>query len=330
MPEEPKKKSNLPLIIIILVLILLALGAGVYFYLNANSAKTTSDFNSATKVATTSAQKKTKIEKIGEAKKVFTGGFADPSILKKADGTYLLYLNSFGQKDNGYSVYTSTDAENWTKKTGILFTGISVARAFQTDTGIRFYYPEQMPLVGSNGPMPNLLSAFATDGLKFTNDSGKRLVPRDGHFMGGLTVFKLKDSSLRMYFEEPESADPTKRISAIWGASSTDGLTWTRDDKPTIEDNPGTTSQSTGWTQALHPFVVTKADGSFLMFYNTHSEILAAESDDGLSWTKLGKINVHGADSDGVWLPNGIFRLYYGDFSEQTSGEVYFIDLKIS
>jgi sucrose-6-phosphate hydrolase SacC (GH32 family) len=327
-PAISKSSSKTPFIVGVAVLIVLAAAALGYFFLNKPTDKTNqTSQNTATSSAKT---KKTTITKLTEAKKAFTGGFADPSILKRADGTYIMYLNSFGKVDNGYSVYTSPDAENWTKKTGVIFTGISVARAYQTESGIRFYYPEQMPLLGSNGPMPNLLSAFSTDGLTFKNDPGKRLTPREGHFMGGLTVFKLKDSTLRMYFEEPESADPNKRISAIWGASSTDGLTWTRDEKPTIEDQPDTSSPSTGWAQALHPFVVTRPDGNYLMFYNTHSELYAADSSDGLTWNKLGKINIHGADADGVFLPDGNFRLYYGDFSEQTSGEVYFVDLKIS
>lgn len=133
-----------------------------------------------------------------------------------------------------------------------------------------------------------------------------------------------------MYFEEVESADPNKRAGGIWGASSTDGLTWTRDSEITIEDTENKAGDPSKWPQALHPYVITKPDGTYLLFYNTHSEIYFAESKDGKTWTKLGKIDVHGADADGVYLPDGTFRLYYGDFSETESGQVYYVDLKIS
>ncbi len=327
MPEEPKKKKPLVLIIVFALLVFAALAAGAYFLFFVSKDSTTNS-SSATPSAQTS--QKTTITTIGEAKKVFTGGYADPSIIKKSDGTYIMYLNKFGGSANGYFVLTSPDAETWTEKTGVIFTGISVGRAYQTDSGIRFYYPEQMPLVGSTAPMPNLLSALSTDGFAFTTDSGKRITPKDGYFIGGSTVFKLPDGSLRMYFEEPKSADPTKREGGIWGASSSDGLTWTRDEKITIEGVADPKNPASVWAQALHPYVITKPDGTYIMFYNTHSEIYAAESKDGITWTKLGKIGVHGADSDGVYLPDGTFRLYYGDFSEQESGQVYYIDLKLT
>ncbi|HSX58389.1 MAG TPA: hypothetical protein VLE47_03935 [Candidatus Saccharimonadales bacterium] len=330
MPEEPQKKSSKTIYFVLgLIVLLVLVAAAGYYFLVYN--KTTATTTSVTKTSTTSATvKKTTFTKVSSPKKVFTGGYADPSILKQTDGTYLLYLNKFGNAGNGYFVSSSPDAETWTAKTAVIFTGISVGRAYKTDTGIRFYYPEQMPLIGSTGPMPKLLSANSTDGLKFTTDPGTRITPRDGFFIGGSTVFKLSDGTYRMYFEEPDGADPTKRKGGIWGASSTDGLTWTRDAKITIEDTEDSADSASKWPQALHPYVITKPDGTYIMFYNTHSEIYAAESKDGTTWTKLGKLDIHGADSDGVYLPDGTFRLYYGDFSEQESGQVYFIDLKIS
>ncbi|MEX0616360.1 MAG: hypothetical protein WD231_00940 [Candidatus Woykebacteria bacterium] len=329
MPEEPPKKNPKTLLIILTIVILL-LGVGVVGYFFLNNQKPTAEAPTETATQSAKPAEKTTITKVTEAKKVFTGGYADPSIIKKADGTYLMYLNKFGKGPSGYLVLSSTDAENWTEKTGIIFPGISVARAFQTDTGIRFYYPEQMPLIGESGPMPSLLSAFSKDGMTFTKDSGKRITPRKGNFIGGSSVFKMKNGKLRMYFEEPESADPMKRKGVIWGATSTDGLAWTRDRSPTIEPEDGVENAPADWPQALHPFVVTKPDGNFLMFYNTHSKIYAAQSTDGLKWTKLGPLGINGADADGIFLPNGNFRLYYGNFNEQTGGEVYFIDLKFT
>ncbi len=325
-----KSSSKTPLIIILLIVVLLVVAAAAFYFFLNNKDSSSSSSDSKTTASSSAMAKKTTFTKLTEAKKVFTGGYADPSILKQSDGTYIMYLNKFGNNGNGYFVLTSTDAEKWTEKTGVIFTGISVGRAYKTDTGIRFYYPEQMPLIGSTGPMPKLLSANSSDGLKFTTDPGTRITPRDGYFIGGSTVFKLPDGTYRMYFEEPEGADPTKRKGGIWGASSTDGLAWTRDAKITIEDTEDSADSASKWPQAMHPYVITKPDGTYIMFYNTHSEIYAASSTDGITWTKLGKIGIHGADSDGVYLPDGTFRLYYGDFSETESGQVYFVDLKIS
>ncbi|MDP2671451.1 MAG: hypothetical protein Q8P13_03255 [bacterium] len=330
MPVETKETSKLPLIFIALVFVLLIAG-GVAFLLFFNRSEPVKEAANTNPSATNSATvEKTTITKTGSAKKIFTGGYADPSIIKKKDGTYLMYLNKFGNGPSGYLVLSSKDAKTWKEETGIIFPGISVARAFQTKTGIRFYYPEQMPLAGSTDPMPSLLSAFSTDGLAFKKEAGARVKPRDGYFLGGSTVFTLPNGKLRMYFEEPAAADPMKRKGVIWGASSSDGLKWTRDSSPSIEPETSVENAPADWPQALHPFVVTEPDGTFLMFYNTHSKIYAAESKDGLSWTKLGDLGIDGADADGVYLPNGNFRLYYGDFDEKTGGEVFSIDLTIS
>lgn len=59
------------------------------------------------------------------------------------------------------------------------------------------------------------------------------------------------------------------------------------------------------------------------MFYNSHSKIFAAYSLDGYSWKKLGGIGVKGADVDAFYTEDGNIRVYFGDFSEQTSGVVY-------
>jgi hypothetical protein len=65
------------------------------------------------------------------------------------------------------------------------------------------------------------------------------------------------------------------------------------------------------------------------MLYNSHSEVYAATSTDGKTWTKLGKIGVHGADVDGYFQEDGTIRVFYGDFSEATQGVVYMGVLKV-
>jgi hypothetical protein len=64
------------------------------------------------------------------------------------------------------------------------------------------------------------------------------------------------------------------------------------------------------------------------MMYNSHSELYAATSTDGLAWEKIGKIGIHGADIDGYFQTDGSIRVYYGDFTPQTGGLVYTAVLK--
>ena len=59
------------------------------------------------------------------------------------------------------------------------------------------------------------------------------------------------------------------------------------------------------------------------MFYNSHSEIFLATSSDGVSWEKEGYIGIHGADVEAIENEDGTLRLYYGDWSSETSGVVY-------
>lgn len=264
--------------------------------------------------------------KVSEPKLLFTGGYADPTYAKLTDGTQVLYLNSFAQQPSEYQVYTSDDGLDWTKAKGQL-PDASTGRAVPFGTQIRLYYPDRTPIKPSDPPA-SILSAISDDGFTFTNEAGTRVDPRDGYYLEGPTVIKLADGTYRMYFSENETASAEKRISAIYGASSTDGLAWTRDQTPTLESSQQAENAPPDWPQALHPFILTKKDGSYLMFYNTHSEVFAASSADGKNWIKIGYTGIRGADVDGYYLPDGNIRMYYGDFSPETSGVIYTVDIK--
>jgi predicted GH43/DUF377 family glycosyl hydrolase len=176
-----------------------------------------------------------------------------------------------------------------------------------------------------------MYSSFSADGLTFTKDPGVVIQPRSSaYYVEGPTVFQLPDKTWRMYFNENTVAAGMQRDGEIWGATSADGLKWTRDDKVTMQADSteaGTNNRSP-WKQLLHPFVLKNPKGGYIMMYNSHSELYAATSTDGLAWEKIGKIGIHGADIDGYFQTDGSIRVYYGDFTPQTGGLVYTAVLK--
>jgi thiol-disulfide isomerase/thioredoxin len=326
------KKSPYVLYAIIAVTILIVL-AGVLFMANKEEEGTPTESTSTSQTPSpavplaspTPVAPKISVKETG--KLILPGGHADPTVVPIASG-YRMYVNTFGKGPSGYLTYTSPDGETWTKEKDIIIPGVATGRAIVLPTGIRFYYPGSQPIKPSD-PQADMYSTFAADGLNFKKDPGTILTPRSSaYYVEGPTVFQLPDKTWRMYFNENSVAAGNQRDGTIWGASSTDGTTWTRDAAVTLE---GEASSSKGaWPQVLHPFVVANPAGGFIMFYNTHSEIYFATSADGLSWEKHGKIGVRGADADGYFQKDGTFRLFYGDFTEKDGGLVYSAVLNIT
>ena len=127
-----------------------------------------------------------------------------------------------------------------------------------------------------------------------------------------------------MYYSEFKAESVQERKGArIMAATSSDGLSWTKDAKPTIESDETIEKSPADWPQVLRPFVLKRPAGGYVMFYNSHSKIFLAYSDDGYTWNKLGGLGIKGADVDGYYLADGTIRIYHGDFSEATSGVVY-------
>lgn len=266
-------------------------------------------------------------KKVSQDKLLFTGGYADPTFARLSDGTLVLYVNKFGSGEpSGYHAYTSSDGLNW-KEHSSNMPNAATGRAYVTEKGVRFYYPGLGPIRPTDPPA-SIFSSFSKDGFNFDKEAGERVKPRDGSYLEGPTVIELPDGNYRMYFNENTISSGQNKIGKIWGATSADGLNFIRDEKPTIESNPLVEQMPPDWPQALHPFVLKRPDGKFLMLYNTHSKVYAAISSDGISWKKLGYIGIEGADVDGYYLPDGTLRLYYGDFSPQTSGVVYTVDIQ--
>ncbi len=270
---------------------------------------------------------KISVQKKGEL--ILPNGHADPTVVP-TDYGYRMYVNR--QKDGNYGTFTSVDGATWVKESDVVIPLVSTGRAVVLPTGIRVYYPGTQPIRASD-PKADMFSSFSTDGKSFTKDAGVRLSPRSAdYYVEGPTVFQLPDNSWRMYFNENSVAAAMQRDGEIWGASSPDGLTWTRDDKPTIQasDEEGTINgKRSPWKQVLHPFVLKNPKGGYIMFYNSHSEMFAATSTDGLTWKKLGLIGIYGADIDGYFQKDGTIRAYYGGYTAETGGLVYTAVLKV-
>jgi hypothetical protein len=273
-----------------------------------------------------------KITVVDPGKVILEGGYADPTIVPTANG-YRMYVNRQSGGPSGYGTFTSSDGISFVKEKDNVIAGAATGRAVVLPNGIRFYYPGAQPIKPADPPA-DLFSSFSIDGVTFAKDPGALLKPRsNSHYLEGPTVFQLSDKSWRMYFNENTIASGNQLDGEIWGASSTDGLAWTRDEKATLQydstEKNALNNIGTVWPQVLHPFVLKNPNGGYIMFYNSHSEIFAATSNDGKTWKKIGKIGIHGADLDGFFQKDGSLRVYYGDFNPQSGGLVYTAVLKI-
>lgn len=309
--------------IIVLIATLVLAAGGYLFFQKQNSPTLNTIIENTSKQITSNESNQVYFEN-SDKKLLLSGGFADPSVIRLND-KYIMYVNKFGSGPSANVVYTSLDGVTWID-TGKKVPGAPTSRAYIMDGIVRLYYTTQVP-INPTDPPSQILSAKSSDGLTFTSEVGIRLEPTKGYIIEGPSLIKTA-SGYRMYFSEFEEKKPQERRNGkIYGANSKDGLTWNRDEKPSIETSE-VENASSDWPQAIRPFVLERPKGGYLMFYNTHSKIYAALSSDGISWEKIGGLGIRGADTDGYYLPNGDIRIYYGDFSEKTSGVVYTTILK--
>jgi hypothetical protein len=336
--KRPFSKIHLAIALVATLII-----AGVAFLLFKSSFKTANspatsgtngnlNTNSAQATAPTVTPKTTtKITVVQEGVLALPKGHADPSVVRTSTG-YRMYVNRQSGGPNGILIYNSQDGVVWKKEKDIVISGASTNRAIVLPTGVRIYYPQPQPIKPTD-PIANMISSFSQDGLTFTKDPNIVLAPRDSnYYVEGPTVFQLPDKSWRMYFNENTVAAKMQRDGEIWGASSPDGINWTRDEKVTMQSDEveaGAGNMQNPWKQLLHPFVLANQKGGYIMFYNSHSEMYAATSKDGMTWEKIGRIGIHGADMDGYFQDDGTIRVYYGDYNPTDGGLVYTAVLKI-
>jgi hypothetical protein len=335
-----KGKSLKSIHIAIALIIILIIAVGTALAVKKKTRKTSSKNPSVLKIMPsptptlenilpTPTETKLKITVAEEGTLILPKGHADPTVIKTTTG-FRMYVNRQSGGPNGILIFNSTDGVEWKKEKDIVIPGASTSRVVATATGVRLYYPQPQP-IRSTDPIANMISSSSKDGLTFTKDTGIVLAPRSKeYYVEGPTVFQLPDKSWRMYFNENTVAAAMQRDGEIWGASSPDGVTWTRDEKVTMQaDEVESDKIQAPWKQLLHPFVLSNPKGGYIMFYNSHSELFAATSTDGLTWEKIGDIGIHGADIDGYFQDDGTIRVFYGDFNPKDGGLVYSAVLKV-
>ena len=268
-----------------------------------------------------------------QEKAVFTyNGLVDPDVFW-AGQEWLMYV--FSLKDKTTVVARSKDGlsfeyagpsrlKNWG----------TTAPTRLTDGRLRLYAFDQPA-------MRQIASFISTDGLDWTQEPGVRVTAPAGRQITDPFVVRLGNGTWKMFFKmsamksgappgapippAPTLADrpclPTNRIISIPDpngpslhqvaiARSSDGLTWQTDSRVIID-------------QASVPEGVHFADGRLVIYAVDGSGlggpglVYAESKDSGKTWT-CGKVNVQGADPDGVMLPDGKLRLYYVEFPTTT------------
>ncbi len=240
-----------------------------------------------------------------------------PSVVRLPDGRYRMYVN--GGPGKGIVSYVSNDGLSFTPEEGMRLTegakgaldcAASHPWVVPMAGGYRMYYQGDSNCVqGDMGGQQHafrIFSAFSSDGLAFEREGVR--VETGG--TTGLTeaahgrVLRLADSTYRMYF----SAGLAGRDgpSDIVGASSRDGLTWTIDTRPVLED--------------AHDPTVIRIDGVIYIYATFLGDnFVVAKSTDGISFTPTTWIEFYSrtgtrieefGDVDVAELPDDRLALY--------------------
>ena len=238
---------------------------------------------------------------------------ADISVIKLSDDTYRAYFAI----NEGIRSATSNDGLTFTVEDGFrLPEGYGMPRVVRLSDG-RY----RLFAIVSDG----IASAVSDDGLEFTVEEGTRIKASDFGVeqLSGGSLVELDDGTYRMYFSDLPKPGEGVKNHQIFSATSSDMLTWT------AETGVRVGSGSDIDMSAEHPFVIKRSDGTFRMFYyiNNPTGQWTATSTDGLTWEDQESTGItektEGNDPDVVTLPDGNWRLYFGDFDESIGGVIY-------
>lgn len=179
------------------------------------------------------------------------GPFA-PDIIALAEGGYRVFWNQFnpnGPMGGGIASASSPDGIHFTADEGLRLVneleGISCVVShpwiIAVEGGYRLYFQADGACrfngdVSGDEPEFRILSAFSSDGLNFEREDGVRMDIGEATGLSQAAhgrVFQLADGTYRMLFSG--NIIGKRGPSDILGATSMDGLTWTRDEQPIME-----------------------------------------------------------------------------------------------
>lgn len=238
---------------------------------------------------------------------------ADISVIKLSDDTYRAYFAI----NEGIRSATSNDGLTFTVEDGFrLPEGYGMPRVVRLSDG-RY----RLFAIVSDG----ITSAVSDDGLEFTVEEGTRIKASDFGVeqLSGGSLVELDDGTYRMYFSDLPKPGEGVKNHQVFSATSSDMLTWTAESEVRVGSGSGIDMS------AEHPFVIKRSDGTFRMFYyrNNPTGLWTATSTDSLTWGDPESTGItektEGNDPDVVTLPDGRWRLYYGDFDESIGGLIY-------
>ena len=243
---------------------------------------------------------------------------ADVSVIRLSDNTFRAYYHVGGI---GVLSSVSSDGLNFTLESGTrLADGHGQVRVISLSNGAyRLYYTGMIDGTAGIG------SYYSTDGLNFTAESGVRIKASDYgvNNLSGISLATMPDGTYRAYFSKLATAGGEIESFQTFSASSTDMLTFTKDDG--IRVGSGSDIDKS----AEHPFVIKKSDGTYRMFFyvNDPTASWTAVSTDGLTWSDAAETGISGVysvaegnDADVVELADGSWRMYYGDFDDAVGG----------
>ncbi len=243
---------------------------------------------------------------------------ADISVVILPDDTYRAYYIA---QNVGILSSTSTDGLNFTLESGVrLSDGHGQPRVVKLSDGrYRLFFTGMVDREAGIG------SAISSDGLNFTEESGIRIKASDfgEDSLSGGSLVTLDDNTYRMYFSRLPMPDEPITPFQTYSAVSSDMLNWTPETGVRVGEGSNIDKS------AEHPFVIKKTDGTFRMFFyvNDPTASWTATSTDGLTWENAEETGITGVtsmaegnDPDIVVLPDGRWRMYYGDFDTTIGG----------
>lgn len=251
---------------------------------------------------------------VEEGKRITDPYFFDVCVIQLDDGTYRMY----GETRQNIESYVSSDGLSWQKEEGVRMPDAAFPFVTRLPDGrFRMFY---VPSGGPGMNQDNILSAISSDGIDFTTEAGFRYKASSNYEerLSSPRVIRLDDGTYRMYFTA-SSGPPDNELVLILSASSTDGLSFTRDEGIRIDPR----NADLLGERAAHAWPIKTSEGEIeLFFQGVHRHggagILSAVSQDGLEFSVKSipaiqekERGLSPQDPCIVPIPGGL-RMYYG------------------